>query len=269
MRLLRNLCVFPLSAIILWWFSPMACGDVIVYTMGDTITEDFTSFAGEGFTTNDMAVDMLDSDSWRVTGLSDGDVQWGDDRITVRTGDFARKESGGGVSTGGVYAFDVDGNTILGIQPTGTDFTPGTIELRVRNETGATVPNWDVSYDIFYRNDQERGNSFVFSYSTDGENYTNVPALDFTSAATADASSFSSVPRSTSIAAPVENDRYIYLRWAGDDVSGSDHRDEFGLDNVSITPNPEPGTLLLGAITSMGFLTYGLARRRAARRRRE
>jgi len=267
MRLLRNQCVFPLSAIILWWFSPMARGDVIVYTMGVTVTEEFTSFAGEGFTSG-LAVDQLDSDSWRVTGFSDGDVLWGDDKST---GDFARGEDlDGGVSTGGVYAFDVNANTILGIQPIEADFTPGTIELRVLNETGTTVPDWDVSYDLFYHNDQNRANSFNLSYSTDGSNYSGVPALDFTSPEAADASpSFAHVSRSTNIPASVNDGGYFYLRWTGDDVSGSGARDEFGLDNVSITPNPEPGTLLLGAVTSLGFLAYGVARRRAARRRRE
>jgi len=193
---------------------------------------------------------------------------WGEDRDT---GDFARgPRFDGGVATGGVYAFMLNTNTILGIQPIAADFTPGTIELRVKNETGATVPNWDVSYDLFYRNDQNRANSFNLSYSTDGNGYIDVVALDFTSPEAADGSpSFAQVARSTNVSASVNDGGYFYLRWAGDDVSGSGSRDEFGLDNVSITPNPEPGTLLLGAVTSLGLLAYGTARRRAARRRRE
>lgn len=111
--------------------------------------------------------------------------------------------------------------------------------------------------------------SFDFSYSTDGGTYIDVPALEFTSPTTANASSFSAVPRATSVPVSVDHGGYFYLRWTGDDVSGSGSRDEFGLDNVSITPNPEPGTLLMGAVTSLGFLAYGVARRRAARRRRE
>ncbi|MBN1217568.1 MAG: hypothetical protein JXM69_01465, partial [Anaerolineae bacterium] len=124
-------------------------------------TEEFTGFTGSGFDPN-PGVGQLDSDIWSVTGLSDGDLLFGDSQTT---GDFARGPSAGGVTTGGVYAFDVGGNTILGVQPGGTDFTPGEIILRLQNNTGSTITQLDVSYDIWYRNDQPRANSLNFSYS--------------------------------------------------------------------------------------------------------
>jgi len=34
MRVFPNICIFPLSAIILWWLSLTTRGDLIVYTMG-------------------------------------------------------------------------------------------------------------------------------------------------------------------------------------------------------------------------------------------
>lgn len=267
MRLYHAFALFPFAVISCWWIS-YARGDLIVDVMGETVIEDFSSFTG-GFAPSPSA-SQLDSDSWRVTGFDEGLFSWGDDKTAAGT-DFNRGEKeDGGVNEGGVWAFQIAGNTILGIQPTTADFTEGTIELRVLNETGTTVPNWDLSYDIFYRNDQNRANSFDFSYSTDGSAYTDLPPLDFISPeAKDDSPSFASVSRSTSISASVDNGDYLYLKWAGDDVSGSYNRDEFGLDNVSITPNPEPGMLLMGAVTSLAFLAYGVARRRAARRRRE
>lgn len=262
-------CFLAFAVVILLRLSPAARGDLIVDTMGVACTEDFESFTGAGFAPSPSA-GQLDSDSWRVTGFSEGDSAWRDVKTTANT-DFARgSDPGDGVHTGGVYAFALSGNTVFGVQPGGNDFAPGTIQLRVRNETGATVPSWDISYDIFYRNDQDRANSFNLSYSANGSPYVGVPALDFISPeAKEDPASFASVARSTTISASVNNTEYLYLKWSGDDVSGGDHRDEFGLDNVSITPNPEPGTLLMGALTSLGFLTYGFARRRASRRRRE
>ncbi|NBD36582.1 MAG: hypothetical protein GVY30_11375, partial [Chloroflexi bacterium] len=99
--------------------------------------EDFNTFDGSGFAPS-PAAGQLDSDAWSVTGLSDGDVGFGD--TCSGDVDCARGPSTGGVSTGGVYAFDVgSGDYILGIQPGGSDFTPGEFILKVQNTTGSTL----------------------------------------------------------------------------------------------------------------------------------
>ena len=103
--------------------------------------EGFESFSGLGFSTPGGA-GQLDSNHWRATGLSDGD---GSFLGTHTTGDFARGFQSAPVSTGGVYAFDVGANRVLGAQPTGSDITPGAITLRFpakmdisRNEYGVS-----------------------------------------------------------------------------------------------------------------------------------
>lgn len=241
-----------------------ADADLIVDTLNTTMTVDFQSFLGHGFAPNPTA-GQLDSDTWRVGGLGDGTSEFGD---TAISGDFARgSNDDGGVATGGIYSFLTtdDGNRMLGVQPTENDFTPGFVELRILNDTGQGVPTWVISYDIFHRNDQDRANSISFSYSANGADFTDVPLLAFTSPETKGASpSFESVSNSTTITTSVPDGGNLFLRWTGDDVSGSGSRDEFGLDNVSVTATPEPSVLVFGSIATLGLMGYRLRKRRIA-----
>jgi predicted extracellular nuclease len=200
----------------------------------DTFIATFETFTGGGFAPA-PAAGQLDSDLWRVTGLSDGDGTFGG---THDSGDFARGSSNGGVSTGGIYAFNVGGgNDILGVQPGSNDFTPGTITLQLTNNTGAPITDLDVSYDIWVFNDQPRANSLNFAYSTDDSSYTPVSALDFTTPEAADGSpAWQSQNQSTTITGlNIPVDGSIFLQWQSNDISGSGSRDEFGIDNVTVT----------------------------------
>ncbi len=196
--------------------------------------EDFNTFDGSGFSPN-PATGQLDSKTWIVTGLSDGSMTFED---TKTSGDFARGTSNGGVTTGGVYAFNVgSGDMILGVQPGGSDFTPGTIELKRTNETGSAVTKVFISYDIWTYNDKDRSNSLNFSYSiTYTTPYTDVPALDYATPTTADASpTWVKTSRSITITVSLNPGDPLYLQWTGDDISGSDYRDEYGIDNVYVS----------------------------------
>ena len=192
---------------------------------------DFTGFDGSGFAPTPNA-GQLDSDIWRVTGLSDGTMNFGD---TKTSGDFARGASSGGVSTGGVYSFDVGGgNTTLGVQPGGSDFTPGAFTLKIENTTGNTVADVYVSYTIWTYNDQDRANSLNFSWSLDDTTYTTVPSLDYTTPGTADTTpTWTSVSRSTTLSGVnLPAGGFLYLKWTGDDETGSGSRDEYAIDDV-------------------------------------
>lgn len=225
-----------------------------ISTLNTAGTINFSGFDGSGFASSPSA-GQLDSDTWAVSGMSDGSVAFGG---SGTSGDFARGSSSGGETTGGIYAFDVGlGNIALGVQPGGSDWTPGDLTLRVQNNTGATVTSWNLSYDIFVYNDQNRANSFNFSWSTDDTTYNSIAALDYTSTATADTTPawVSNARSTTGLAATVAAGDFLYLRWTGNDVSGSGSRDEFGLDNVSVTAVPEPSTfvLLLSGLVGLFF----------------
>lgn len=193
----------------------------------------FTGFTGTGFAP-DPAAGQLDSDDWLVTGCSDNmSPAFGS---TLTTLDFANGSSTGNVTGGGIYAFDVGSNITLGIQPTGADWSPGSFILRIQNNTGDIIGKLEISYSIFVRNDQTRGNSFNFSHSNDNVTYTSETALDYTSPAALDALGWTEITRNiTLIGVNINSSDMFYLRWSGDDVSGTGSRDEFGLDNVSIT----------------------------------
>jgi len=194
----------------------------------------FDGYNGSGFSP-DPATGQLDSDTWSVLGLSDGDLNFGD---TDTVGDFARGISSGKVSTGGCYAFDIGSDNIaLGVQPGGSDWTPGDLILKVQNNTGNNIITLNLSYSLWVYNDKPRANSFNFSHSPNNSDYTKEPTLNFTSPDTTDSS-----PAWTETIMDIDlNDLNIpdgsnyYLKWTGDDISGSGSRDEFAIDNITIT----------------------------------
>ncbi|MFT5892873.1 MAG: hypothetical protein ACI9Y7_002988, partial [Dokdonia sp.] len=194
-------------------------------------SEDFQSFTGAGFAPT-PAAGQLDSDIVIANGFSSGSLDHGSAQTTD---DYARGlDVGGEVGTGGIYAFDVDGagNIALGVQPTASDFTPGEFDFKIENTTGASLNDFMISYDIYVNNNENRAGSLNFSYSTDNITYTPVNSLDYTSIAASDALGFINVNRSESFSATIASGAFIYIRFEGNDVSGSNSRDEFAIDNI-------------------------------------
>ncbi len=130
----------------------------------------------------------------------------------------------------------------FGVQPTGGHWTAGSITLRIKNMTGSTLNTLGVTYDAYYFNDQPRSNELFFLFSENNDSYTRVFALDLTSPEPAYPTPIEWVhePKGTLLTnLNIPDGDYIYLRWAGDDVSGSGARDEFAIDNIAITANPD------------------------------
>lgn len=201
------------------------------------------AYTGAGFQASPTA-GQLDSDAWAVTGWSDGALAFGGTRITAAT-DYTRGSTAAAVTTGGFYAYTGApgsvGNPSFLIQPGGTDFAPGTLTLRIVNNGTTNITQFAISYNLFVRNDQGRSNSFNFSYSTDDSTYTPVAALDYTSPVVADALGYvqvgTSPSRSTTITGlNIAPGGFFYIRWSSADVAGSGSRDEFALDDISVTP---------------------------------
>lgn len=208
-------------------------------TLGVAVTEDYASFTGAGFVPSPGA-GQLDSDAYRLSGLSDGSCNFGE---TCDTGDYARGSSTGPASTGGMYAFSVDAGlppTIgLGVQPGGSDFTPGTITIKFQNDTGDPITDFDISYDLYVSNDADRSNRWTTYWSIDDAAYTQVVSLDYTSIEVADVNGFTKVAdqdESISLGAALAPGGTLYILFESDDVSGSGSRDEFAVANLSITP---------------------------------
>ncbi|WP_053976837.1 choice-of-anchor D domain-containing protein [Mangrovimonas xylaniphaga] len=204
------------------------------------------AFTGSGWSPNPNS-GQLDSDAWSHTGNSDGNLNFGD---TGDSGDYAGGTSTYGESTGGWYAFSNNGDIALGIQPGGSDWTPGDLTLRIQNNTGNLINSLELTYDILCFNDQERSNSFNFSHSDDNTTYIHETTLDYNSPQVATDVLITSPKSITLTGLAVADGSFYYLRWSGDDISGSESRDEFAIDNISITAfsgSPSPELKLLDA----------------------
>ncbi|GAB5538704.1 MAG: hypothetical protein Salg2KO_08070 [Salibacteraceae bacterium] len=212
----------------------------------DTVTFDATfsgvnngAYQGDGWTPSPTA-GQLDSDGWKFIGLSDGDTDFGG---SYTTGDYAKGPSSGGIFSGGIYAFEVaPGDTAVGVQPTGSDWTPGDMILRVINNTGEDVDSIYISYDLYINNNESRGNSFNFGWSiNDSTTFQNVSALNETSTETSQGSVlWIASNKSTWLNAALNDQDTLYLAWSGADVTGSGSRDEFALDNIVVTLDTLP-----------------------------
>ena len=191
------------------------------------------AFSGSGFATSPSG-GQLDADAWAVSGLTDGTHSFGQQHTS---GDFARGSSSGNVSSGGIYGFSIPNNgRALGFQPTGSDWTPGSVTLRVKNTGSSTIDGLTFSYNLFVRNDQGRSSSFKLAWSTNNSNFTDVSSTSYNSPSSANSSSWVSNSFSTTLSnISVAANQYIYFRWSSADVSGSGSRDELALDNIQIT----------------------------------
>ena len=194
-------------------------------------SETFDAFDGSGFATSPSS-GQLDSDYWRTTGLSDGDGTFGGNHTS---NDFARGESNGGISSGGIYAFDVGSNKTLGVQPTGSDMTPGAIGLQLINTTGSSVDQWTISFDLWVNNNEQRGNSVELSYSTDDSNYISLSELDYVSPVASDSVGWSLITLEATFDLAVANGSPLFFQWSLADDSGGGSRDEFAFDEIVVS----------------------------------
>ncbi len=232
---------------------------------GEETLIDFSTFTGSGFDP-DPSAGQLDSDNFATSGFGT-DVSFGG---SENSGDPARGADDGGVSTGGIYAFDVsnsggaDPNPALGVQPAGSDFTPGSIFLQLPNETDSVIDALDLSFDFLFYNDQERSQQFEVFYSTGGT-FTHLGSLTLlTPEPSALEPEWEVFTIATSLSElGLEPGDFLTLRFDSDDFSGGGSRDEIAIDNISISqaaiPEPASAALLLLA-------TGGLVMRRARRR---
>lgn len=267
-----RIAAIPTGIALLLAAAPAPARAAIALTDASAYTETFQSFTGSGFSQSPLS-GQLNSNNYMVQGMSDGAMGFGDTRTA---GDFARGQSNGGVNTGGIYAFNVGGGDIaLGVQPTGDDFTPGAIYVKLQNLSGSAFDGFAASYGLAVRNDQPRANSFNWQIAISPNDLANPTGLayttlsSYTSAAAASGSFFTTTLVSITSALVIPADSFIYLRWQGNDVSGSSNRDEFGITEFTFDPTdppptnavPEPSGIALG-------LVGGLALAVAARRRR-
>ncbi len=193
-------------------------------------------------------IGQLDGDAWEITGTSSGSHLFGQ---TNTSGVFARGSSTGGVITSGLYAFEVAaGDYAFGFQPSGTTFSPGDIKLKIRNNTSSFIVNLRIQYELWVRNDQNRSSSVDFSWSYDNSIWKDVTSASYTSPGTAAASPswVLDLQPNINIGVVIPPGSDFFIRWRVDDVSGSGSRDEFALDDISITSYTQDNPIIISEI---------------------
>ena len=246
-----------------------AQAELVLSGVGVEVIENFDDYRGTGFAPNPTA-GQLDSDTYRAIGFSDGDMTFGG---TYASGDFARGTSTGGVSTGGAYSFDVGGGDYaLGVQPTGDDFNPGNLTIKVKNDTGVELNYLRITADAMIYNDADRSTTWTFG----GAMIDNDAAYgDFQTLTSPQAADTSPTWESTPVGGLIDLSVFgnnlavggdFFIRVSGIDNAmnpGSGSRDEFALNNLSITGYvtaiPEPSSL---AFCMFGVIPFAIARRR-------
>lgn len=197
-----------------------------------TVTLDFSNYTGTGVSAN-PTIAQLHSLNWAFSGMSDGQLLHGE---TNTTGDYAQGTSTGGVTTTGLYAFDVNGNTAFGLQADGTDFDGGKAVLRLQNQTGSTITAIQVAYNLFVFNDQNIASTINLEYSTDGINYTTATDFAFTSPTTSTGAAWSSANARSGFISGLRlgGGSFLYLRW-DNTLSAAAEADEIAIDDIQVT----------------------------------
>ena len=225
--------------------------------------EDFNQFRGDGFIQLPGGT-QLDSDLWRVSGLSDAEGLFGGAYLS---GDWARGAATGAVTTGGVYAFQVGAelnkNWAIGFQSTASDLTPGALTLRVVNSTAETVRSVDIGFQVLFRNNAGRSTALAIDYGFDDLAYLNAFDEGWVSKADPENASewLSNTFYQTVTGFSLLPSETFYLRWSMDDFGGIGSRDEIAIDDVhlnfsavsSSVPTPSAVGSLLLIIGSLGW----------------
>lgn len=228
--------------------------------------ENFATYTGAGLAPGG-ANGMLDSNIWSVTGASDGPAPFGASRAQ---GDLARGVSPGGERGGGLYAFALPGRLFaVGVQATGSDFTPGALTYRFTNETGAGLSQLTADFDFWVLNDGARATRTTVEASTSGIRWLVLPALALDSPLTADTAGW----QASAVSAPLPGITLaagdsLLLRWTFDDLSGSGARDELALAGLRLTAAPDNPVLELPAPGAACLALTGLVLVRCAGRRK-
>lgn len=214
-------------------------------------TINFVGFNGSGFAPN-PATGQLDSDSWSVTGTSDGNLEFGE---SATTGDFARGTYTPGRTTGGIYGDE----TSLWIQPIGTDFTPGSLTLKMQNSTGSDMSSLIFTYKWKAFNNEDRSNSVTSSFSTDGSTFLALETVTNSEEVSDDMEdeymTIENIDMALMSSVTIPNGGFIYFRLLLDDNSGGGSRDEFGFESIRVKSTLKP---LIPTMGQWALLILGL-----------
>ena len=154
--------------------------------------------------------------------------------------EFGNGISDGGVTDGGVYAFEVSpGNRTFGFQPSTDGYGTGSTTIRMQNQTGVNITSLNVGYTTYIYNDEAGIQSYNFSHSANNSTYTSTTVFNMQSTVGAEAApgwkAHARVITLTGLT--IVPGSYYYIRFNNQNVSGTAF-DEMALDDISVVANP-------------------------------
>ncbi|MFN2396741.1 MAG: GEVED domain-containing protein, partial [Bacteroidales bacterium] len=210
---------------------------------------------GLGFSAN-PAEGQLNSNAWSVKGLAGGDMDFGGEGTT---GSFAMGMVDAGVDTGGIYTHPANGSSAkLMFQPNDDDLTPGSIILKIQNNTGRHVDYLHTNFTYYKYNDQDMATRIAYSVSDDEMLSWNDIWNNTTNQAAQTNPSMSYMNPKHFIPVSINNGDFVYLRWYMEDVSGTGDRDELFLDDIKIRMMDTDGYCIpqFGSTSAGAGITY-------------
>jgi hypothetical protein len=215
-------------------------------------SETFDDFLGSGLQPGGGS-GTLNSNQWRLSGLSDGDTHFGDHN---NQGDSARGQSSGAVRSGGLYGFDIAGNPALGWQATGSDLTPGGFYLQIPNSSQTVWNNLRFSFELWYFNDQPRSTRVDLVTYADSNPLRRRATFNTSQAA-------ESTPYWQFKRFNIDLGDYFIpagglglFEWQLADASGQGARDELAIDNLLLTRS-NPALSVDERTTTLMFCGFG------------
>ena len=232
---------------------------------GDTI--DFAGLTEVAFTSG--SGDDLDADWWSVDINGDGTIVSSLDvnNGTVSEKDFGDNQTSGtffymnALSTtqgtsGRMYVYNTgSGNLALGVHPDDNNQADKEnplpyLTLRIRNNSGSTFAELEISYKIYSRNQNAQTATFNFSHSQDNSSFTDESSVNFTTSASTSGNWVSEDTSLTITSLNIANGGDYYLRWkwgtATNDPQLAIAIDDIVVNGVSVDA-AESSTLSAGA----------------------
>lgn len=179
--------------------------------------------------------------------------------LTAITAPSANNNSGFNAAVSAATASD----RILATAP--TTVSGSALELSLSNDTGFAFNAVNLSYDVVRFTSVTTANElpgYRLFFSLGGNSWTNATALNPTIATVPNTVGVSPFSGTLALGATLGVGQALLLRWVDDNAAQTSPDQILGLNNVSISAVPEPGTLalLLAGMSVLGWL----ARKRQA-----